>query len=158
MDDRFKEKPGVNFYISIIFFSKYSLLKEHQFMNNLSTVCSAASGYPRLRTRRDSGPRAMICILHRTPYLDHNINRLRITRTRVCDVYNIAALDSAPEWTLDQIAGLVFASLLVTLYFSSKIVDEYVASSQRIELGICQKCGGLKDKKTCQEKECPFRT
>lgn len=72
-------------------------------------------------------------------------------------MYDVAALDSAPEWTLDQIAGLVFGSLLVALYFSSKLIDEYVASSQRIQLGICKKCGGINDTKTCEEKECPQR-
>lgn len=84
-----------------------------------------------------------------------NPSKLRIMHAM--DVFQVAALDSAPEWTLDQIAGLVFASMLVALYFSSKLIDKYVASSQRNELGICWKCGGLNDPNDCKEQECPIR-
>lgn len=128
-------------------------------MKILSSLCDTARGYLRLHTNRhDSRDRRKICTLHRISYTRQHEKYSKETRICVQDVYNIATLDSAPEWTLDQIAGLVFASLLVTLYYSSKIVDEYVAFSQRIDLGICGKCGGLNDETTCQEKECPCRT
>lgn len=65
------------------------------------------------------------------------------------------AIDSPPEWTLDQIAGLVFGGLLVLLYTSSRVIDNYVANSQRRQLGLCEKCGGLYDEGTCPEKDCP---
>jgi hypothetical protein len=78
-------------------------------------------------------------------------------RANLDQVFEVAALDTAPDWTLDQIAGLVFGGFLVALYFSSKFIDEYIAVSQRRQLGICEKCGGLNDKSTCLEKECPLR-
>ncbi len=70
-------------------------------------------------------------------------------------LHGLAALDSAPEWTLDQIAGLVFGGLLVALYFSSKFIDDYAAASQRKQLGLCEKCGGLYDGSSCPERNCP---
>ena len=70
-------------------------------------------------------------------------------------LHDIAALDSAPEWTRDQIAGLVFGGLLVALYFSSKFIDDYAAASQRKQLGLCEKCGGLYDGSSCPERDCP---
>ena len=73
-------------------------------------------------------------------------------------LYTVAALDSAPEWTLDQAAGLVFGFGLVALYFSSKLIDDYVAISQRRQLGICEKCGGLNEPSSCAEQGCPERT
>ena len=73
-------------------------------------------------------------------------------------LYAVAALDTAPEWTLDQIAGLVFGGFLVALYFSSKLIDDYVAVSQRRQLGLCEKCGGLYDERRCQERNCPSRS
>ncbi len=82
------------------------------------------------------------------------------TRVERCSgqfLYDIAALDTAPEWTLDQIAGLVFGGLLVALYFSSKFIDDYAAASQRRQLGLCEKCGGLYDSSSCQERNCPER-
>lgn len=127
---------------------------------DVSFSVHASRGYPRSVAARDS----------RSPILVHGLNRIRpafrhrylnisrVTIGHAMNIYTIAALDSAPEWTLDQIAGLVFASLLVALYFSSKMIDEYVASSQRRELGICEKCGGLNAQSTCEEKECPYNT
>ncbi len=70
-------------------------------------------------------------------------------------LHELAALDSAPEWTLDQIAGLVFGGLLVALYFSSKLIDDYAAAAQRKQLGLCEKCGGLYDGSSCPERNCP---
>lgn len=42
------------------------------------------------------------------------------------------------------------ASVLV----GSKI-DQYIARSQRRDLGLCEQCGGLNDPLTCQENRCP---
>lgn len=70
---------------------------------------------------------------------------------------DLAAADEAPPWTLDQIAGLVFAGLLVALYFSSTQIDAIVARSQRRQLGLCEECGGLYDPATCQQKKCPSK-
>ena len=72
--------------------------------------------------------------------------------------YIAAALDSPPEWTLDQAAGLVFGGLLVVLYFSSRIIDEYAAASQRKDLGLCDECGGLYSPTDgCMLVNCPMR-
>ena len=83
---------------------------------------------------------------------------VRIAETSINAIYDISALDAAPEWTLDQIAGLVFGGFLVALYFSSKFIDEYVAVSQRRQLGICEKCGGMNDRDRCAETDCPQRS
>jgi hypothetical protein len=80
-----------------------------------------------------------------------------LLRSRSGILYSISALDTAPEWTLDQIAGLVFGGFLVALYFSSKFIDEYVAISQRRQLDICEQCGGLNAQETCQENDCPYK-
>lgn len=72
-------------------------------------------------------------------------------------VADLAAADEAPPWTLDQIAGLVFAGLLVALYFSSTQIDAIVARSQRKQLELCEECGGLYDAATCQQKNCPSK-
>lgn len=72
--------------------------------------------------------------------------------------YIATALDSPPEWTLDQAAGLVFGGLLVALYFSSRIIDEYAAASQRKDLGLCDECGGLYSPTDgCMLVNCPMR-
>ena len=68
-----------------------------------------------------------------------------------------AALDEAPEWTLDQIAGLAFGTLLLAFYFSSWQVDAFVARAQRRQLGLCQQCGGLYEASTCSQAGCPQR-
>lgn len=81
----------------------------------------------------------------------------RIVQSSINSIYDLSALDAAPEWTLDQIAGLVFGGFLVALYFSSRFIDEYVAVSQRRQLGICEKCGGLNDRDSCAEVDCPQR-
>jgi hypothetical protein len=67
------------------------------------------------------------------------------------------AVDEAPAWTLDQVAGLVFAALLVAFYVSSTQVDVFVARAQRRQLGLCERCGGLNDAGSCREAECPER-
>lgn len=127
---------------------------------NVSFSVHASRGYPRPVTARDTRSLISVHGFERIrPTLRHRyLNISRVTIRHAVNIYTTAALDSAPEWTLDQIAGLVFASLLVALYFSSKMIDEYVASSQRRELGICEKCGGLNAQSTCKEKECPYNT
>lgn len=67
------------------------------------------------------------------------------------------AMDSAPEWTLDQAVGLVFAGLLVVLYLSSRQVDAFVARAQRRQLGLCEQCGGLYEPATCMQTGCPLK-
>ena len=69
----------------------------------------------------------------------------------------MAMVDAAPEWTLDQIAGLAFGGVLVASVLLSSKVDEYIARSQRRELGLCEQCGGLNEAATCEEKRCPLR-
>lgn len=66
-------------------------------------------------------------------------------------------MDTAPAWTLDQIAGLVFGGLLVAFYFSSQVIDKAVARSQRRELGLCEECGGVYEAATCQKANCPLK-
>lgn len=53
------------------------------------------------------------------------------------------AFGEMPPWTLDQIVGLAFGGLMVVFYYSSQLVDAYVARSQRRALGICEECGGI---------------
>eukprot|EP00892_Ulva_mutabilis_P012020 jgi/Ulvmu1/9190/UM005_0290.1 len=69
----------------------------------------------------------------------------------------MAVVDTAPEWTLDQIAGLAFSFFMLASYFGAKYVDQYVADSQREQVGVCIKCGGLYegDDKPCPESDCP---
>ncbi len=67
------------------------------------------------------------------------------------------AMDQAPEWTLDQLVGLVFGGLLLTLYLSSSQLDIFVARAQRRKLGLCEQCGGLYSPASCTEKGCPMR-
>eukprot|EP01025_Chloroclados_australasicus_P005105 TRINITY_DN11440_c0_g1_i1.p2 TRINITY_DN11440_c0_g1~~TRINITY_DN11440_c0_g1_i1.p2 ORF type:complete len:128 (+),score=8.24 TRINITY_DN11440_c0_g1_i1:179-562(+) len=64
-----------------------------------------------------------------------------------------------PEWTLDQIAGLVFAGFMLASYFGASVIDQYVAAAQRKQLGLCTKCGGLYegDGVVCEEEACPRR-
>ena len=95
----------------------------------------------------------------------------------------VAALDTAPEWTLDQIAGLAFGvgahqklpappavipasgilsdfamqGLMVACFLLATKVDEYVARSQRRELGLCEACGGLNEVSSCKVPNCPMR-
>lgn len=70
-----------------------------------------------------------------------------------------AALDEPlPPWTLDQIAGLVFAGLLIAFYFSAKEIDTLVARNQRKQLGLCEHCGGLYEPSSCPHAKCPERT
>lgn len=90
------------------------------------------------------------------------INRRRVSAFIDLPFNSIAdvavQLDEAPAWTLDQIAGLVFGGLLLTLYFSSSTVDQFVARAQRKELGLCEQCGGLYEMKTCPKDSCPYRS
>ncbi|KAK9841442.1 hypothetical protein WJX74_005916 [Apatococcus lobatus] len=65
--------------------------------------------------------------------------------------------DPAPPWTIDQIAGLIFGASLLAIYLSLGKVDEWVARSQRQQMGLCPECGGLNEPKTCEEKKCPYR-
>lgn len=68
----------------------------------------------------------------------------------------LAAMDSSPPWTLDQIAGLMFAGFLIVLYFSAGTVDKLVARAQRRSLGLCEECGGVYLPESCpMEKACP---
>lgn len=111
---------------------------------------------------KTAGCRACVCtpnkVLVVSPGRDQRLFPRPVAgKSNLRQVFELAALDTAPDWTLDQIAGLVFGGFLVALYFSSKFIDEYVAVSQRRQLGICEKCGGLNDKSTCLEKECPLR-
>jgi len=140
--------------------ASYSILEKYYHPMCISSSVLRARGYPRREAGRSLRGQTLMSATQSIPSIPlcRYISQSRTITMRSLDVYTIAALDSAPEWTLDQIAGLVFASLLVTLYFSSKLVDEYVATSQRIELGICQKCGGLNSINECKEKECPVRT
>jgi hypothetical protein len=65
--------------------------------------------------------------------------------------------DASPKWTLDQIAGLVFAAFLLFVYASSQIIVAFVARAQRRQLGLCEKCGGLYTPESCpysEEGEC----
>jgi hypothetical protein len=72
----------------------------------------------------------------------------------VLEAAQLAALDEAPAWTLDQAAGLVFAALLVAFYTSATQVDVFVARAQRRQLGLCEECGGLYDAATCTQAKC----
>lgn len=89
-----------------------------------------------------------------TPYRYHILAPIDSLPQVLAD---LAAADEAPPWTLDQIAGLVFAGLLVALYFSSTQIDAIVARSQRRQLGLCEECGGLFDPASCQQKNCPSK-
>lgn len=71
----------------------------------------------------------------------------------LCDL--ATAIDEAPPWTPDQVAGLAFGALLVVFYFSSKVIDEAVARSQRRELGLCEECGSMYDAASCPKEKCP---
>ena len=84
-------------------------------------------------------------------------------KSRICSSdevlgYLATSMDTPPEWTLDQAAGLVFGGLLVVLYFSSRVIDEYAAASQRKDLGLCEECGGLYSPTDgCMLVNCPMR-
>lgn len=61
--------------------------------------------------------------------------------------------DASPQWTPDQIAGIVFAAFLLLVYASSQVVDAFVARAQRRQLGLCEKCGGLYNRESCPYSE-----
>jgi hypothetical protein len=46
---------------------------------------------------------------------------------------------------------------MIASYFMAKFVDSYVAASQRKDLGLCVKCGGLNEGEgiACMEENCP---
>ena len=101
--------------------------------------------------------------LHPVPYRSPLSNTLHARRSSTAIhshqpfVDLAVALDTAPAWTLDQIAGLVFGGLLVAFYFSSQYIDKYVAKSQRRQVGLCEECGGVNDPATCQSRTCPLK-
>lgn len=55
----------------------------------------------------------------------------------------------------DIIFFFLFQGVLVVAYYSSGVVDAYIARSQRRDLGICEECGGLNDPDTCSQAACP---
>lgn len=63
--------------------------------------------------------------------------------------------DAPPEWTLDQIAGLVFGGFLLITVTLALQVDKVVAKAQRRELGLCEHCGGINDPHLCKTGKCP---
>lgn len=67
------------------------------------------------------------------------------------------AMDEAPSWTLDQIAGLAFGFLLLAFYLSATQIDKFVAKSQRRQLGLCEECGGLYNPTSCTRNNCPSK-
>jgi len=46
--------------------------------------------------------------------------------------------------------------MVASVFFASK-VDDIVAKSQRRELGLCEKCGGLYSPDLCKEGNCPSK-
>lgn len=68
-----------------------------------------------------------------------------------------SSIEETPPWTLDQIAGLVFAGLLLAFYLSSRYIDRAVAQAQRRSMGLCEECGGLYDPTSCPEPACKQR-
>lgn len=67
------------------------------------------------------------------------------------------ATDIAPDWTPDQIAGLLFGAFMLASVWGASKVDAIIARQQRRQLGICVECGGLNEPGTCQEAKCPLR-
>ncbi|GAX78515.1 hypothetical protein CEUSTIGMA_g5955.t1 [Chlamydomonas eustigma] len=80
-------------------------------------------------------------------------------RTRLRHPSRLAAggMDTMPVWTLDQIAGLAFGGLMVLFLTSANQVDVVVAKAQRRQLGICERCGGVNEPGSCNERECPLK-
>lgn len=66
-------------------------------------------------------------------------------------------MDSMPEWTIDQIAGLAFGFVMISFIGVAKQVDVYIAKAQRRQLGLCEECGGLNESSSCQKAECPMK-
>ncbi|KAK9805226.1 hypothetical protein WJX72_007110 [[Myrmecia] bisecta] len=60
-----------------------------------------------------------------------------------------AGIQEYPEWTLDQIAGLVFGALMLASAAFAAQADALVAQSQRKELGLCPACGGVTNSTLC---------
>jgi len=65
--------------------------------------------------------------------------------------------DAAPAWTLDQLAGLVFAGGMLASFALAGRVDAALARGQRREIGLCEACGGVNEAATCGERNCPLR-
>jgi hypothetical protein len=51
---------------------------------------------------------------------------------------------------------IVQGIMVASVFFASK-VDDFVAKSQRRELGLCEECGGLYDPDLCSEGKCPSK-
>ncbi|KAI8471819.1 MAG: hypothetical protein J3K34DRAFT_467850 [Monoraphidium minutum] len=66
-------------------------------------------------------------------------------------------MDVMPVWTLDQIAGLVFGGVLLAFWAAAPQVDTWVATRQRRQLGLCERCGGVNEPGSCAEAACPMR-
>jgi hypothetical protein len=49
---------------------------------------------------------------------------------------------------------------MLASYYLAALADDYVAASQRKELGLCTKCGGLNadDQKPCTVDTCPLKS
>lgn len=62
-----------------------------------------------------------------------------------------------PTWTGDQLAGLAFGGLMLAAFLLARSFDEWVASQQREELGLCRSCGGLYEPEQCRKGRCPSR-
>eukprot|EP01025_Chloroclados_australasicus_P018446 TRINITY_DN1968_c0_g2_i1.p2 TRINITY_DN1968_c0_g2~~TRINITY_DN1968_c0_g2_i1.p2 ORF type:complete len:129 (-),score=10.78 TRINITY_DN1968_c0_g2_i1:940-1326(-) len=75
----------------------------------------------------------------------------------VVDAIEMQAVDAAPEWTLDQIAGLFIGVLLMLSIFLAGFVDRLIAKAERSQLGLCQECGGLFDPINCPKLQCPYK-
>eukprot|EP00890_Picochlorum_soloecismus_P005519 jgi/Picsp_1/5969/NSC_03324-R1_---NA--- len=109
-------------------------------------------------------PRRCSIAVLRAPKREHRIHdrtKFKMSSSACSDEvlgYIATAMDTPPEWTLDQAAGLVFGGLLIVLYFSSRVIDEYAAASQRKDLGLCGECGGLYSPTDgCMLVNCPMR-
>ena len=74
-----------------------------------------------------------------------------------CTLQALPSVFDGPEWTLDQIAGLAIGALLAASFFFAGKVDEFVARSQRRQLGLCEQCGGVYDPADCSEPRCPSK-
>lgn len=77
----------------------------------------------------------------------HGKQNQRCVQVRVGDV--------PPEWTLDQIAGLIFGGFLLVTTALALQVDKVVAKAQRRDLGLCEHCGGVYDPALCNSGRCP---
>lgn len=54
-------------------------------------------------------------------------------------------------------SAVAMQALLIAAYYSSKIVDDYVAAGQRKDLGLCTMCGGVYDATDCPKEKCPCK-